>query len=106
MLTFNVATVAVSGSDVEVVKTNLNAQGPVRLFLTNSGGQALSACKVQLGPTVDGPWVDHDTTTFGSLGSGVTKSLVIQEPVAGLQVLASKGAGDTTVDAACVGSAD
>lgn len=101
MLAFDVASVAVSGANVTVVTTNLNGQGPVRLFVKNSGAAALTAGKVQLGPTASGPWEDLDTATFQTLGSGVTKSLVIAKPVAGLKFIASCGTS-TTVDVSCV----
>jgi len=94
-------TVTVDGDDVDVVAMDLGGQGPVRLFVTNSGGAALSAGKVQLAASVDGPWEDLDTSTFGTLGSGVTKSLVIAKPVGAIRFLASC-ASSTTLDAQCL----
>ncbi len=94
-LAFTLTSVAVSGTNVEVVEHDFRGVGPVRLTVKNTGGQALSACSVQNRPYTEGPAAVIDSTTFATLGAGATAGLVIAEPVERLRILASCAAGTT-----------
>jgi len=93
-LGFSVEAVSVSGSLVEVHTATFRGIGPCRLYIKNTGAQALTACKIQAG-AVTGAMHDLDTTTFASLGAGVTLSLRLLGPVDVLTILATCAAGTT-----------
>jgi len=93
-LGFSVAAVSVSGSDVPVVSRTFNGIGPCRLYMKNTGGEALTACKIQAG-AVSGAMHDLDTTTFAALAAGETLSLRLLGPVDVLTILATCAAGTT-----------
>jgi hypothetical protein len=95
-LAFDVSGLVVSGSDVQVLAKTMNAVGPCRLYVKNTGANALTAAKVQLGPDADNLY-DFDTTTFASLAAGAMLSLVLAAPVSALKLLATC-AGGTMLD--------
>ena len=93
-LAFDLQSVAASGINVEVVSKLFHGLERARLYLHNSGDQALTAATVQLGPDTDNV-ADHDTTTFASLAAGAVGALQITGPISALKVLATCEAGTT-----------
>ncbi len=92
---FVVAAFPVSGSDITVASRQFNGIGPCRLYLKNSGSNALDACDVKIGPTLSA-LTSLDDSTFASLGAGEMASLHIDGPVDALAVVAASS--DTTLD--------
>jgi len=98
MLKIGLDAVAASGTDVVVLQHACHGVGPVRVYITNSGSNALTACKVQLGADAE-HLVSIDVTTFESLAAGASAQLLIQPPVDLLAVLATCADG-TALDIA------
>jgi len=94
---FAVSSVSVSGTLQPVASAAFKGIGPCRLYIKNTGSQALTACKVQIGPDSTNVY-DFDTTTFASLAAGAMLSLALPSPVSGVKVLATC-AGGTTLSA-------
>ena len=93
-LAFNISGIAVSGSNVEVVSRLFQGLERARLYLANTGDAALTAAKVQLGPTEEDLY-DYDTDTFKTLAAGAMLGLQITGPISALKVLATCEAGTT-----------
>lgn len=93
MIAFSVAGIAVSGTDVQAVNVHLRGLRDPRLLVTNTGPTSLSAAKVGVKVTEDGPAAAVDTTTLASLANGETKSVLVPGPVEWLELLVTCGAG-------------
>jgi len=91
---FVVSAVAVSGSNVLVASGKFSGIGPCRLYLKNTGSNALTAASVKIGPDLSNLY-DFDTTTFAVLGVGAMLSLRLAGPVDAIRVVATCAAGTT-----------
>ena len=97
-LAFDLTGVAVSGSLVPVASVTLRSIEAARLYVRNSGANAVTAGKIQQGPDLD-ILADVDTTSLASIGVGAVASVRLLGPISGLKVLLTC-AGGTTVDVA------
>ena len=92
----NLTGVSVSGTLVPVASAQLHGSEAVRVYVKNTGAQAITAGKIQQGPDLS-MLADIDTASLASIAASAVASARILGPVSGLKVLLTCAAG-TTVD--------
>jgi hypothetical protein len=95
-LAFKLTAVAVTGTLQQVFDQPMRGLAGLRLLVRNAGAAALTAAQVQVRGETAGPPAVVDSTTFATLASGATASLVVPGPAEALRMLASSAG--TTLD--------
>jgi hypothetical protein len=94
VIAFDTGAVACSGTLVQICLTDLRGIGPLRLYVQNSGSNALTAAVVSGGPA-SGALASLDSTTFASLAGSNVLQLAIAAPVDWLKFAATCAGGTT-----------